>query len=82
MGAYCEAWACLICSLLLEEFGRRRFTIGPCPIARSLRVLKSLQAPEMRPGMHCVLLNLDIRTVLTRRFGIKRWVCSEKEGTE
>jgi diadenosine tetraphosphate (Ap4A) HIT family hydrolase len=38
--------------------------------------------PEMRPGMHWVMLNLDIRTVLTRRFGIKRWVCSEEEVAE
>jgi diadenosine tetraphosphate (Ap4A) HIT family hydrolase len=33
----------------------------------------------MRPGMHWVMLNLDLRTVLTRRLGIKRWVCSDEE---
>ena len=35
--------------------------------------------PEMRPGMHWVFLNLDVRAVLTRRFGIKKWICSGEE---
>jgi diadenosine tetraphosphate (Ap4A) HIT family hydrolase len=34
---------------------------------------------EMRPGLHWVVFNLDVRAVLTRRFGVKRWVCSETE---
>jgi diadenosine tetraphosphate (Ap4A) HIT family hydrolase len=38
--------------------------------------------PEMRPGMHWVMLSLDLRTVLTRRLGIKRWVCSDEEVAE
>lgn len=35
--------------------------------------------PEMRPGMHWVILNLDLRLMLTRRLGVKRWVCSDEE---
>lgn len=34
---------------------------------------------EMRPGMHWVMLHLDIRALLTRRFGIKRWLLSDAE---
>lgn len=33
----------------------------------------------MRPGLHWVLANLDLRSVLTRRLGVKRWICSDKE---
>lgn len=33
----------------------------------------------MRPGLHWVLANLDLRSVLTRRFGIKRWLCSDEQ---
>ena len=32
----------------------------------------------MRPGMHTVFRNLDLRMGLTR-LGIKRWVCSDEE---
>jgi diadenosine tetraphosphate (Ap4A) HIT family hydrolase len=35
--------------------------------------------PEMRPGMHWVFLNLDLRALLTRRFGVKRWIVSDAE---
>lgn len=38
--------------------------------------------PEMRPGMHWVMLNLDLRTLLTRRFGVKRWLCDDDEVVE
>lgn len=33
----------------------------------------------MRPGMHSVILQLDLRTALTRWFGIKRWTVSDVE---
>lgn len=33
---------------------------------------------HMRPGMHWVILNLDMRLTLTR-LGIQRWVSSEEE---
>ena len=33
--------------------------------------------PEMHPGMHSVMRNLDIRMGLTRLLGINRWVCSD-----
>ncbi|MBL7201177.1 MAG: hypothetical protein ISS56_13645 [Anaerolineae bacterium] len=36
----------------------------------------------MRLGMHWVMLNLDIRALLTRRFGIWKWVCSDQEVAE
>jgi len=35
--------------------------------------------PEMRPGMHPVMFNLDLRLTLTRLFGIKKWVISDEE---
>ena len=35
--------------------------------------------PEIRPGMHWVFLNLDLRAFLTRRFGVRRWLCSDDE---
>jgi diadenosine tetraphosphate (Ap4A) HIT family hydrolase len=35
--------------------------------------------PEMRPGMHWVFFNLDLRVFLTRRLGLKRWTCSDRE---
>ena len=38
--------------------------------------------PEMRAGMHWVFLNLDIRAVLTRRLGIKKWICSDEEAAD
>jgi diadenosine tetraphosphate (Ap4A) HIT family hydrolase len=34
---------------------------------------------EMRPGMHWTILNLDLRTLLTDRLGIKRWQCNQGE---
>ena len=36
----------------------------------------------MRPGMHSVMFQLDLRTTLTRWFGLKRWVVSEGEVAE
>jgi len=38
--------------------------------------------PGMRPGMHSVILNLDLRTTLTRLLGAKRWVRSDEEVAE
>ena len=38
--------------------------------------------PRMRPGMHWVMFHLDLRALLTRRFGVKRWMCSEQEVAE
>jgi diadenosine tetraphosphate (Ap4A) HIT family hydrolase len=38
--------------------------------------------PNMRPGMHWVMMNLDVRSMLTRRFGVKRWLCSDDEVEE
>ena len=38
--------------------------------------------PNKRPGMNWVMMNLNMRTLLTRRFGIKRWVYSDDEVTE
>jgi diadenosine tetraphosphate (Ap4A) HIT family hydrolase len=38
--------------------------------------------PRMRPGMHWVMFHLDLRGLLTRRFGVNRWVCSEQEVAE
>jgi diadenosine tetraphosphate (Ap4A) HIT family hydrolase len=35
--------------------------------------------PDMRPGMHWVMLNLDIRIMLTRRFGVKKWIVSDEK---
>ena len=37
---------------------------------------------HMRPGMHWVMLHLDLRALLTRRFGVKRWVCSDQQVAE
>jgi diadenosine tetraphosphate (Ap4A) HIT family hydrolase len=37
---------------------------------------------DMAPGMHPVMLNLDLRMTLTRRLGVKKWTCSEAEVTE
>jgi hypothetical protein len=34
---------------------------------------------DMRPGMHPVIFNLDMRTTLTRLLGIKKWIVSEAE---
>jgi diadenosine tetraphosphate (Ap4A) HIT family hydrolase len=34
---------------------------------------------NIRPGMHWVMMHLNIRTILTRRFGIKRWIHSDEE---
>ena len=34
--------------------------------------------PGMRPGMHWVMLNLDVRATLTR-LGVKRWLVSDAE---
>ncbi|HEU4744401.1 MAG TPA: hypothetical protein VFS61_04155 [Anaerolineales bacterium] len=33
----------------------------------------------MRPGMHSVIFQLDLRTMLTRWFGIKTWTVSDEE---
>jgi diadenosine tetraphosphate (Ap4A) HIT family hydrolase len=33
----------------------------------------------MRPGMHTMMRNLDLRIALTRFLGIKRWLCSDQE---
>jgi diadenosine tetraphosphate (Ap4A) HIT family hydrolase len=38
--------------------------------------------PEIRPGMHWVILNLDLRVMLTRRFGVKRYIVSDDEIAE
>jgi len=35
--------------------------------------------PDMRPGMHSVILHLDTRMTLTRLLGIKRWAVSDEE---
>ena len=35
--------------------------------------------PEMRPGMHPVMFNLDMRLTLTRLLGIKKWVIGDQE---
>jgi diadenosine tetraphosphate (Ap4A) HIT family hydrolase len=35
--------------------------------------------PEMRAGMHAVMMNLDVRTTLTRHLGVKRWIVPESE---
>ena len=35
--------------------------------------------PEMRPGMHWVMWHLDVRSFLTRRLGLKRWLVSDEE---
>ena len=40
------------------------------------------RTPEMRPGMHSVMLHLDLRMALTRSFGIKRWTCSDEQVVE
>ena len=34
---------------------------------------------EMRPGMHSVMFNLDLRLTLTRLFGIKKWLVGDEE---
>jgi diadenosine tetraphosphate (Ap4A) HIT family hydrolase len=38
--------------------------------------------PDMRPGMHPVIFNLDLRNTLTRYLGIKKWIVSETEVAE
>jgi hypothetical protein len=38
--------------------------------------------PEMRPGMHPVFLQLDVRAFFTRRLGIQRWLVSDEEVAE
>jgi diadenosine tetraphosphate (Ap4A) HIT family hydrolase len=35
--------------------------------------------PDMKPGMHAVILNMDIRRNLTRIFHIKRWLVPDDE---
>jgi diadenosine tetraphosphate (Ap4A) HIT family hydrolase len=35
--------------------------------------------PEMRPGMHWVMFHLDLRAFLTRRLGVKKWLCRDDE---
>ena len=37
---------------------------------------------HMRPGMHWTMFNLDLRALLTRRFGVKKWLCDETEVAE
>jgi diadenosine tetraphosphate (Ap4A) HIT family hydrolase len=34
---------------------------------------------SMRPGMHSVIFQLDLRTTLTRWFGVKSWTVSDEE---
>ena len=34
---------------------------------------------SMRPGMHSVIFNLDMRTALTRFLGLKKWIVSDAE---
>jgi diadenosine tetraphosphate (Ap4A) HIT family hydrolase len=34
---------------------------------------------KMRPGMHSVMRNLDVRMALTRFFGVKKWIVSDEE---
>jgi diadenosine tetraphosphate (Ap4A) HIT family hydrolase len=34
---------------------------------------------DVKPGMHPVFFHLDVRSFLTRRLGIKRWLISDKE---
>ncbi len=36
----------------------------------------------MRPGMHPVVFTLDVRTFLTRRLGVKRWIVPPGEVAE
>ncbi len=38
--------------------------------------------PAVRPGIHSVLLNLDLRTALTRYMGIKKWNVSDSDVCE
>lgn len=33
----------------------------------------------MRPGMHSVMFNLDMRIMLTRLLGIKKWIVSDSD---
>jgi diadenosine tetraphosphate (Ap4A) HIT family hydrolase len=33
----------------------------------------------MRPGMHSVMFNLDVRTTLTRLLGIKKWIVRDSD---
>lgn len=35
--------------------------------------------PEMKPGMHPVLFNLDLRMTLTKKLGFKRWLVPNSE---
>jgi diadenosine tetraphosphate (Ap4A) HIT family hydrolase len=35
--------------------------------------------PDMRPGMHPVFFHLDVRSFLTRRLGVKRWLINDEE---
>jgi diadenosine tetraphosphate (Ap4A) HIT family hydrolase len=35
--------------------------------------------PEMRPGMHWVMLHLDLRGFLTRRLGVKKWLIRDRD---
>ncbi len=38
--------------------------------------------PEMRPGMHRVMRQLDLRLALTRHLGVKRWIIASQEVAE
>jgi len=35
--------------------------------------------PGMHPGMHSVMFNLDMRWILTRLFGIKKWMIRDEQ---
>ena len=35
--------------------------------------------PNMRPGMHPTMFNLDLRVTLTKYFGVKRWLIPHDE---
>jgi diadenosine tetraphosphate (Ap4A) HIT family hydrolase len=37
---------------------------------------------HMRPGMHPVMFNLDLRMTLTKRLGVRRWTLGEREITD
>jgi hypothetical protein len=44
--------------------------------------VSSVVEPVVWPGFLVIVLNLDIRMTLTRRLGVKKWMCSEAEVTE
>jgi diadenosine tetraphosphate (Ap4A) HIT family hydrolase len=40
------------------------------------------RSPDMRPGMHPVIFNLDMRATLTRLLGVKKWIVSDEDVKE